>query len=121
MIAFLLGLAVAATAPAAVDPDTRAWWRITATLSSDRMEGRDTGSAAYHRAARLVAARFAAAGLKPLGDKGGWFQRVEMAQLSVDSAAISAGGRPLAFLSEITVAPAEGMPARLDAPLAYRG
>jgi hypothetical protein len=104
-----------------LDADTRAWWRTTAALSNDRMEGRDTGSAAYDRAARLVAARFAAAGLKPLGDKGGWFQRVKMAQLSVDSAAILVGGRPIGFLSEITIAPAEGMPARLDAPLAYRG
>ena len=43
-------------APPKLDPDTAAWWSTTAQLSNDSMEGRDTGSAAYERAARLVAA-----------------------------------------------------------------
>jgi len=30
-----------------LDPDTATWWKTTAELSSDSMEGRDTGSAAY--------------------------------------------------------------------------
>ena len=107
--------------PPAGDADTTAWWQTTAALSGDAMEGRDTGSPAYDRAARLVADRFAAAGLKPLGDGGSWFQRIPMEQISVDAATISAGGRPLAFLRDITVQPAPDMPATLGAPLAYRG
>jgi len=64
--------ALIAAAPAApkMDADTAAWWATTAQLSNDAMEGRDTGSAAYLRAARLVAAKFAAAGLKPAGENG---------------------------------------------------
>ena len=42
------------------DADTRAWWQIAETLSSDAMEGRDIGSAGYDRAAEVVAARFKA-------------------------------------------------------------
>ena len=51
-------LAVGAAPAAKLDPDTAAWWKTTAQLSSDAMEGRDTGSAAYLRAARLVASKF---------------------------------------------------------------
>jgi hypothetical protein len=44
------------------DPDTLAWWHTTEALAGDAMEGRDTGSAAYLRAAEYVQARFKAAG-----------------------------------------------------------
>jgi hypothetical protein len=120
MLLPLLAAALAAT-PGPKDPDTRAWWATTAELSSDRMEGRDTGSAAYDRAAALVARKFAAAGLKPLGEGGSFLQRVPMVSLEVRSAALSAGRTKLRFLHDITIAPAEGMPARLDAAIAYRG
>ena len=50
-----------------LDEDTQAWWETTSVLSSDEMEGRDTGSPGYARAAAVVAERFAAAGLEPLG------------------------------------------------------
>ena len=46
------------------DADTLAWWHTTEALSNDAMEGRDTGSAAYQRAADYVAARFKAADWK---------------------------------------------------------
>ena len=55
------------------DADTRAWWHTTEALSDDSMEGRDTGTAAYGRAADYVAKRFAAAGLQPAGDNGTYF------------------------------------------------
>jgi len=91
------------------DADTKAWWHTTEFLSSDAMEGRDTGSAAYRRAADYVAKRFAAAGLKPAGENGGYFQTVPMHQVDVvpdrTSIAIWSGDRSsekLAFLHEIT-------------------
>ena len=114
-------LAVATTRPLPADPDTRTWWSITAALSGDAMAGRDTGSAGYERAARLVAQRFARAGLKPAGDGGSWFQRVPMEELSVGRATFAVGDRRLRFLHDITFAPAPGMAPTLDAPLAYRG
>jgi peptidase M28-like protein len=114
-------LAVGAAPPAHLDPDTAAWWSITAQLSNDGMEGRDTGSPAYDRAARLVASKFAAAGLKPAGENNGWFQRVPMHEIAIARASISAGSRPLRLLHDVTVTPAAGMPQRVDAPLAYGG
>src|SRR5438067_8234936 len=78
------GLAAAAAAPPAIrDPDTAAWWATTRFLASDAMEGRDTGSPAYERAARYVAERFRQAGLKPAGDGGSWFQRVPLSEVAV--------------------------------------
>jgi hypothetical protein len=114
-------LALSAARPLPSDPETRAWWATTGALSGDAMEGRDTGSAAYERAARLVAARFAKAGLKPAGDDGGYLQRVPMEELRVEQASVGVGGGPLRFLYDITVSPAPEMPGTIDASLAYRG
>jgi hypothetical protein len=119
-IAFAAILLVAA-APPKLDPDTATWWATTAQLSNDAMEGRDTGSPAYERAAKLVASKFAAAGLKPAGDNGGWFQRVPMHEIAVTRAQVSIGNRPLRFLHDFTVAVTDGMPRNLAAPLAYGG
>ena len=114
-------VSTAAARPLPADPDTRAWWAITTALSNNVMAGRDTGSAEYERAARVVAQKFGAAGLKPGGENGSFFQRVPMEQLSVERAAVTVDEHPLHFLHDITVVPYPGMRARLDAPLAYRG
>jgi hypothetical protein len=110
-----------AAAPPKLDADTARWWRTTAELSNDPMEGSDTGSAAYDRAARLVASKFAAAGLKPAGENGSWFQRVPMHEITVVRATFSIGKQPLKFLRDLTVAPTTGMPTRVEAPLSYGG
>ncbi len=117
----LSALLLTAAAPPELDPETRAWWATTAELSSDAMEGRDTGSAAYERAAQLVARKFAAAGLKPAGENGGWFQRVPMHEIALTNAQISVGGRPLRFLHDLTVGVGPGMPRRVNAGLVYAG
>ncbi len=114
--AFLL---VGAAPQPKLDPDTRSWWALTADLSSDAMAGRDTGSPAYDRAARLVASRFQAAGLKPAGENGSWFQRVPMHEIAITRAIFRAGNGPLTFLHDLTVTPTAGMPAQFDAALFY--
>lgn len=133
------------------DEDTRAWWALTEQLSGDDMEGRDTGSAGYRRAAELVAQRMADAGLKPAGDNGTFFQTVPLHEVRVEkegtrftlerepalaparrglfAAAFSffsgMGGPPrterLAFLHEISVRPADSLSADLDGQLVFRG
>ena len=102
------------------DPATQAWWKLTTALSNDAMEGRDTGSAAYERAAAMVAARLAGAGLQPLGERG-WLQPVAMDEVAVTRATAQVGGRNLRFLADFTVSAHRGLPARLSAPLGYRG
>ena len=49
----------------------------TATLSSAEMEGRGTGQAGGDKAANWIAEKFKSLGLKPLGDKGGYLQKIE--------------------------------------------
>ncbi len=122
-------LALAAAAPAMAgdagpaDPDTRAWWALTTELSGDAMEGRDTGSAAYDRAAALVARRFADAGLKPVGDNGGWFQPIAFDDLRVDEAhsAITLGGKPLLLNRELHLSPNGPRQLQLAASATFRG
>jgi Zn-dependent M28 family amino/carboxypeptidase len=109
------------------DADTRAWWHMTESLSNDAMKGRDTGTAAYQRAADDVAAAFKAAGLERAGEHG-YFQSVPMHEIAVTTENTSftllrADGsqKSLDFLQQITVAPAANMPPQLEAPLTFRG
>ena len=118
-IAALLTMS-AAPAPK-LDRDTAAWWNTTAQLSNDAMEGRDTGSPAYMRAAELVASKFKALGLEPAGENGSWFQSVPMHEVRVERARIRVGSRPLLFLHDLTISPTESTPAKVDAPLSYGG
>lgn len=126
-IAALL-LSACASRGGAVDAQTDAWWSTTKALSGDDMEGRDTGSPGYDRAAAYVADRFARAGLRPAGDDGTWFQRIRFEEVEVTSEGTSfsvdragGGSQRLRFLHDISVAPTWGMVAGVDAPLVYRG
>ena len=118
--ALSIGTAADARKDSPTDADTQAWWTITGELSGDAMEGRDTGSPGYERAARLVAEKFAAAGLKPAGEKG-WYQQVPMHEIAVRAADIAVGQRPLRWLHDLTLSPSAAMPTTIDAGIAYRG
>jgi hypothetical protein len=108
-------------------PETAAWWAQTTALSNDRMEGRDTGSQGYERAAKYVADQFAAAGLKPAGDHGSFFQNVPMHEIALDQDSsgvtiLHPKGEDinLNFTTEVTTVPRESihLPA---APLVFLG
>ena len=105
------------------DPDTRAWWQATEALSNDAMEGRDIGSAGYDRAAQQVARRFAAAGLKPAGEDGTWFQPIRFDDwlITKEGTHIAVGDHPLRLLHDILPRPSPGMPTTLDAPVMFGG
>ncbi len=128
--ATLLPLAAQSQKP---DAATAAWWAQTTALANDAMQGRDTGSEAYERAAKYVAAQFAAAGLKPAGDNGTFFQRVPMHQVDLDTARSSieilhdpafsgsAGTLPLQLLQQVTLAPREGLPSLTTSSMVFVG
>ncbi|HKP14509.1 MAG TPA: M28 family peptidase [Gemmatimonadaceae bacterium] len=122
MLSVVLPVLALLQAPVAgpADADTRAWWQRTTVLSADSMEGRDAGSRGYEHSARHVARWLAAAGVKPLGDGGSWYQSVPMEEIAVTRARLDVGGRPLRFLHDVTI-PAPSAPATLDGALAYRG
>ncbi len=109
------------------DPDTLAWWHTTEALAGDAMEGRDTGSAAYLRAAAYVEERFKAAGLKPAGDNGTYLQAVPMHEVDVLPDGTSfvverkGGALPIAFLQEITVGASSELAPAVNAAMTFRG
>jgi hypothetical protein len=104
------------------------WWADITALADDGMEGRETGSSGYMRAAQYVISRFKAEGLAPAGTQG-YLQPIEFEKQVVDQPAsalelaaangtvtslhagedsrIGAGGAPL--------------PNRVDAPLVFVG
>lgn len=104
----------------ALDEDTRTWWELTTELSSDEMEGRDTGSPGYARAAAVVADHLAEAGLQPLGDQGSWFQEVAMEETEITQASVIIGGRELRFLHDIYASPGS-VTESIEAPMIYCG
>ncbi len=126
----LLSLPLTAPAQSSQKPDpaTAAWWAQTIALSNDKMEGRDTGTEAYERAAKYVADQFQSAGLKPAGDNGTFFQRVPMHQIDLDKdkssvEILSADGKvtdTLHFTTEVTTVPRE-QPSLIEAPLIFIG
>ena len=107
--------------------DTLAWWHTTETLSSDAMQGRDTGTAAYQRAAAYVEGRFKAAGLKPAGENGTYFQTVPMHEVAVEPEGTSfvverpGGNLRLAFLQEMMVGASESALHKGAGALTFRG
>jgi hypothetical protein len=110
------------------DADTRAWWHLAENLSGDDREGRDTGSAAYERAAEDVAKLFAAQQLKPAGENGTYFQAVPLHEVSVTKegtsfALIGGDGKQTAlkFLQEISITASASLPASFQGALAFRG
>jgi hypothetical protein len=137
VLALTLSLAVTAQSPQKPDAATAAWWAQTVSLSNDSMEGRDTGSEAYERAAKYVADQFKSANLKPAGDNGTFFQRVPMHQVDLDIenssvtvfgpiqegglVAGSAFSMPIRLLYETTVAPRESLRAKLTGELVFTG
>lgn len=128
LLAAVHGLAQQTPTPAAGP-----WWHETSALADDSMQGRDTGSEAYERAAKYVAAKFAAAGLKPAGDNGTFFQRVPMHQIDLDiahssveivhnpAAAGAAWSLPLQLLQQVTLSPREDLPPLIEAPMIFIG
>lgn len=130
--ALCAGGAEAAKAPASradgiKDPDTKAWWKIAEALSGDAMEGRDTGSAGYDRAADQVVKLYQAAGLKPAGDNGSWFQVFKVHESRVESEGtwlkVRQGNAAvdLHFLKDVTVRATDQLVPDLDAPMTFRG
>ena len=74
-LAAATGAALLASALATSAPDGRRWWGHVQALADDKLEGRNTGSAGYRKAAAYVAGEFERAGLKPAGTDG-YFQPV---------------------------------------------
>jgi hypothetical protein len=128
LFATLLFTAPIVAAQQTPTPAAAPWWNLTTALSNDAMQGRDTGTEAYQRAAEFVAAHFKADGLQPAGDNGTWFQRVPMHEVDLDTGRSSIEilgprnqSRPLKLLHEVTLSPRADLPRLTEAPLVFVG
>ncbi|MDR6788500.1 hypothetical protein J2Y58_001858 [Sphingomonas sp. BE138] len=117
-----------ATINAALPADQAAMKAHVMFLAADAMKGRDVGSPEYDIAAHYVAAQFYAAGLRPLGDDGGYLQRVPLTGYKLAGQGRArwtpAGGTatPLAFGTDIVPAANPGAKATaVTAPVVFLG
>jgi len=94
LAAISLGLASPQLAPRAIAQAAPAEPVFTAQgikahvdfLADDLLEGRNAGTRGHEIAARYVATRFEALGLKPGGPDGSWYQQVALGDFALDDA-----------------------------------
>lgn len=78
----------------------------TAALSADEMEGRGTMQAGGDKAANWIADRFKQLGLKPLGDKDSYLQKVEFKEtVSQPETSFTVGSEKLNFGTDYGILP----------------
>ncbi|MGA8604907.1 MAG: M20/M25/M40 family metallo-hydrolase [Thermoplasmata archaeon] len=123
-------LTVAGGSDSAQRPDWdalgRRWWSHVRILADDRMEGRETGSPGFERAADYVMEQFRAAGLRPAGTSG-FRQPMDFRVTQIDQARSSVelirGGRtdPLALGEDAVVAVSSQTAATAEAEAVFVG
>lgn len=122
-IALGVAAVLCATEPNAA---TRRWWAHVVALSNDSMQGRDTGSEGYRKAAAYVVTAFERNGLKPAGEHG-YYQPVPLHDFRLDSAHSTVelvranGTEKLEWLRDISIPARPGAPETIDAPLVFAG
>ena len=102
------------------------WWSHVEVLASDKMEGRNTGSAGHTRAAEYVAAQFKASGLAPAGI-GGYIQPVTFTTRRINEAKSSlelvrnGKAEPLTLGEDANISLRVDPAPAVDAPLVFVG
>jgi hypothetical protein len=123
--AVLLSAVLHATEP---NKETSRWWSHVKALANDGMEGRDTGSEGYRKAASYVTRQFEQNGLKPAGEQG-YAQSVPLHVIRLRNDRSTAelvkvqggGSKKLQWFRQITVQPTRSLPRTIDAPLVFVG
>ncbi len=98
-------------------------------LSSDLLEGRGPGKRGAELASEYIATEFALNGLKPAGDNGSFFQKVDLYAVHTDEAATkftlvpkSGPPMPLAYNTDFVTKDERGqVSADIDAPIVFVG
>ena len=127
-VSTVAGVAAAAQQDAeAIDPEKiRAHVKF---LSSDLLEGRGPGKRGGELAAQYIATEFALNGLKPAGDDGSFFQKVDLYAVHTDETATkfafvpkSGAEMPLAYNTDYVTKDERGQTsADIDAPIVFVG
>ncbi|MBZ4417338.1 M28 family metallopeptidase [Myxococcus sp. RHSTA-1-4] len=126
----LLPVLALLSAPAAhaaePSPEAERWWGHVRFLASDKLDGRDTGSAGYRKAAAYVSEQLAALGVKP-GAGDSYLQELELvARRLVEERsrlALVRDGKevPLVLGRDAIISPRAGESGTVDAPLVFVG
>jgi hypothetical protein len=79
---------------------------VTSALSADDMEGRGTAQPGGDKAANWIAERFKSLGLKPLGDKGNYLQKIEFKEtVATPETSFKVGDESLDYGSDFAFVP----------------
>ncbi len=79
---------------------------ITAALSAEDMQGRGTMQSGGDKAANYIADRFARFGLKPLGDKGSYLQKIDFKEtVATSETMFKVGEETLAYGTDYALVP----------------
>ena len=124
----LAGAAVIVLGAPGVDShaDGKRWWSHIVFLADDKLEGRNTGSEGYRKAATYVAGEFERSGLKPAGVSG-YMQPVKFHSRKIveeqSSLALVRDGRtePLVLGEDATIGLRVDPAETLEAPMAFVG
>ncbi|MFP2960601.1 M28 family metallopeptidase [Myxococcus sp. 1LA] len=125
-LSFLLLVLLPAMASAAASPDAERWWSHVRVLADDSLEGRETGSEGYRKAAAYVAEQLAAMGIKP-GAGEGYSQEVKLVSRQLVDASsrltLVRGGKrtPLVIGRDAIIGSRLGETGQVDAPLVFVG
>jgi hypothetical protein len=90
-------------------------------LADDLLLGRDPGTPGFDIAARFVAARFQALGLKPAGPDGSYFQALTLREARVAAPAVVLAGQPVAPDKALVRGSLTDRSVGISAPLVFAG
>ena len=116
----------AEAAPAPADSPAGRWWAHIAFLADDTLQGRLAGQPGYDAAARYVADRLQASGVKPFSSAG-YLQPVQLIEQTViadrSSVSLIDGGasRPLTVGEDLLLGSRIRQPTTTEAPLVFIG
>jgi Zn-dependent M28 family amino/carboxypeptidase len=122
-----LGIAQATGESANDEAQGKQWWAHVQYLASDAMQGRQTGSPEFLKAASYVVDKFKSYGLEPAGVNGGWYQPVRfdvqrvLADKSSMSLIVDDKTVPLALGEDAVLGTRLAQPKTVDAPLMFIG
>ncbi|WP_050989221.1 PA domain-containing protein [Corallococcus macrosporus] len=123
---FMLLLLLPAMASAAASPEAERWWSHVRVLADDALQGRETGSEGYKKAASYVAEQLGAMGIKP-GAGEGYLQEVKLVSRRLvnerSRLALVRGGRriPLVIGRDAIIGSRLGESGQVEAPLVFVG
>jgi Zn-dependent M28 family amino/carboxypeptidase len=132
-LAAVVPVAIGAQSPSPVGADEARWWAHVKALADDSLEGRQTGTDGYRKAASYVAGEFERAGLKPAGTRG-FLQPVQFMRrriVEAQSQVALVRGDPeskpdrtedvLRFGEDVTISVRAELAPTVDAPMVFAG